>query len=306
MIEWDDKIPEFPIVMAELEKARHWASAKDAPCEIPRFQSFRDNIRPSTQVTPYAAELGDMQEAILSGQGEVMNPQTSIVPKPDFSPEEQIQTYIKGYRYRLFDIVYDDYPALRALIGKKAMDVLIFAYIEAAPSTHFNIARYIEGFPSFAQNHISPCAYELCVLETALSRVFDDAETPVLNPAELAGISADDFAAMKLRPRAALKLLAFSYPINALYQAFLNGEAITEPQKSPSFVAVYRHNDALWRLDLEEGEYLVLSGLGAGLSIGEALNAATAHDAADDAPVAQWFSRWVGNGLLSGIANNSI
>ncbi|MGH1456794.1 MAG: MNIO family bufferin maturase [Alphaproteobacteria bacterium] len=300
MVEWDDKIPEFPVVMEEVDKAKHWASADHAPTEMPSFQSFRDNIRPSEKLTPYEDELGDMQEAILSGDGEHMSPQTRIVPKPDFAPEEQIDRYIKGYRYRLFDLVYDDYPALRALLGKPATDKLIREYVQATPSTHFNISRYVEHFPDYVRDNASPFAYELCVLETALSRIFDAQESAALTQDDLTGLTPESFMEMELKPRAALKLFAFSYPVNAVYQAHLNGEGITDPEKETSFLAVFRHEDKLWRLDLEEREYMVLSSLFAGLPVGEALNAAISDD--DETAftaIGDWFSKWMGNGLLA-------
>lgn len=303
MIEWDDKIPDFPVVMEELAKAKHWAQASEGPVEIPRFQSFRDNIRPSEKLTPYEQEIGDMQGAILSGQGKKMNPQERIVPKPDFAPEDQIQTYINGYRWRLFDIVYDDYPALRALMGDKETEKLIEVYIEATPSQHFNISRYIERFPEFVKQNKSPFAYELTVLETTLSRIFDEKETPVLTPQDLEGLTPEGFMDMELKPRTALKLLAFSYPVNRIYQAYLNDEEIKEPEKEPSFLAVFRHNDEMWRLDLEEQEYLMLSSLCAGMPVGQALEASLPEDD-DNAPAAinAWFSKWMSNGLLARVA----
>jgi hypothetical protein len=267
---------------------------------MPSFRSFRDNIRPSEKPTPYEDELGDMQDAILSGNVERMSPQERIVPKPDFAPEEQIDRYIKGYRYRLFDLVYDDYPALLSLWGKKKTDTLIREYVEATPSTHFNISRYVERFPEYVRDNASPFAYELCVLETALSRIFDAQESQALTQDDLAGLTPESFMEMELKPRDALKLFAFSYPVNKIYQAHLNGKNISDPEKETSFLAVFRHNDTLWRLDLEEREYMVLSSLFAGLSVGEALSAAISDD--DEtafSAIGEWFSKWMSNGLLA-------
>lgn len=300
MVEWDDNIPGFSVMMAELDKARHWARASHTPTEMPTFKSFRDNIRPSEKLTPYAEELGDMQAAILQKDGAVMNPQERIVPKPDFAPEEQIQTYINGYRFRLFDLVHEDYPALRSVLGKKNFDTLTEEYIEATPSEHFNISRYVEKFPAFVQERISPFAYELAVLETALSRIFDAPETSVLTQDSLAGVSAEGFMEMVLRPRTALKLFAFSYPVNRYYQGHLDGNKPDAPEKEASFLAVYRHEDQLWRLDLEEREYMLLSSLFAGMTVGESLGAVIPDEDQETlASVNVWFGKWIGNGLLA-------
>ena len=300
MIEWDDKIPEFPVVMEELNKARHWAQSQDGPVEFPRFQSFRDNIRPSEKLTPYEEELGMMQDAILKGDGNEMDPDLRIIPKPDFSPAEQIQSYIDGYRYRLYDVVHEDFPALIAAMGEGAFEEMLDAYIEATPSEHFNVARYVEQFPEYVREGQDPFFYELSVLETVLTRIHDAEETDVLGQDDLGGVTPETFMDLKLNPRSALKLLAFSYPVNAYYDAHLNGENPDIPEKSPSFLVVYRHEDQIWRLDLEEREYMVLSSLFNGLPVGEALSAAVPEEDEDAmANVGVWFSKWMSNGLLA-------
>ncbi len=302
MVEWDDKIPDFAVVLAEVEKARKWAAAGDGPVPIPTFKSFRDNIRPSERLTPLSEEMEDMQNAILEGDGDIMHPDERIVPKPDFSPQEQIQSYINGYRYRLFDIVAMDYGALKHTLPPEQFNALIDGFIEATPSTHFNIARYNKKFPEYVKQHADPFAYELSVLETELTQLADAEETRALTPEDLAGLDADKFMGAKLFPRAALKLFAFSYPVNEYYQAFLDGQTPATPQKRPSFLAIYRHNDELWRLDLQEREYMVLSSLFAGIPVGEALTAALPEDGAEEdlmADVQAWFGKWMNNGLLA-------
>lgn len=302
MIEWDDHIPDFPIVMAELDKARKWAVADEGPVEMPMFKSFRDNIRPSERLTPLREEMGDMQDAILSGEAQAMQPGLRIVPKPDFALEAQIGVYIDGYRYRLFDIVHEDYPALRSYMGDEGFNGLLDNYIEATPSESFNVARYIEKFPAFVRDHAAPFAYELAVLETAISRLFDAPESEILGPGDLAGVTPEGFMDLTLMPRKALKLFAFSHAVNAYYTAHLEAKRPEEPDKAPSYLVVYRHEDDIWRLDLDEREFMVLSALFAGVPVGEALGAALPEDAADEealADVQSWFGKWMGNGLLA-------
>ncbi len=300
MIEWDAKIPEFPVVMAELDKARHWAKSAQGPTEMPHFKSFRDNIRPPETPLSYNEELAEMQDAILSGEGARMNPEERIVPKPDFEPSAQIQSYINGYRYRLFDIVYDDYPALRLALGKDQFNAMLHAFIEETPSEHFNIARYVESFPDYVKENQEPFFYELCTLETELSRIFDDAETQALTPEDIAGLDPETFLSEHLRPRTALRLLAFSYPVNEFYEAYLNNEKPDIPEKRTTFLVVYRHNDQMWRLPLEEREYLVLSSLFAGMPVGDALQASMPDDVESVmSDIGNWFSKWMNNGLLA-------
>ncbi len=302
MVEWDDKIPEFPVVMDELNKARHWAKQSIGPTDMPTFKSFRDNIRPPENPLPYTEELADMQNAILSGNVAEMNPDERVIPKPDFSPEDQVHSYINGYRFRLFDVVYDDYPALREVIGEDDFTTLLDNYIEATPPEHFNIARYVDQFPEFVRENAGTFEYELCILETALSRIFDEEETSALLKEDLEGLDPESFMDQKLHPRQALKLFAFSYPVNAYYDRHLAGDKPDTPEKTPSYLAIYRHNDEMWRLDLEEREYLVLSSLFSGLTVGQSLEAAIPESHSGEEmmqSIGSWFSKWMSNGLLA-------
>ncbi len=299
MIEWDDKIPEFPVMIEELNKARHWGKQAEGPTPIPSFKRYSDNIRPPDEPLPYEQELADMQSAILSGDGSKMNPDDRVIPKTDFSPSEQIQSYINGYRYRLFDIVFDDYPAVMKAMGRDEFIDLVDGFVESTPSTHFNVARYIDSFSEYIKPKVEPFIHEVSVLETAISRVFDYDETKTLQQSDLEGYDPEGFMSASLLPRKALKLFAFSYPVNSFYTAYINDTDMDIPSKEPSYLAVYRHNDEMWRLDLEEREYLVLSSLFSGISVGESLSATLPEDEID--AIGPWFSRWISNGLLSKI-----
>lgn len=302
MIEWDDKIPEFSVVMSELDKARKWAAAAQGPVKIPTFPSYRDNLRPTEKLTPFIDQIQDMQSAILQGKVDLMQPEERIVPKPDFSPEAQIQVYINGYRYRLFDCVAEDYPALKAYLGEEKFNKLIDAYIEATPSTHFNIARYTLAFPNFVKEHEDIFAFELAVLETQIVQTADLPETDVLTAEDLLQINPENFESTKLQSRKALRLLAFSHPVNSFYEAHLGGQIPHKPDQSSSFLAIYRHNDQLWRLELEEQEFLILNSLFAGLPVGEALDSIIPQDDEEDGVANNihiWFGKWMANGLLA-------
>ncbi|MGB0719166.1 MAG: DUF692 family multinuclear iron-containing protein [Bdellovibrionales bacterium] len=312
MIEWDAKIPEFDVVVAELDKARHWrVHCDDGTLELPEFQAFRDNLRPRLTPLDLSEELGAMQNAILQGDAQVMDPDVSVVPKPDFSPDAQIDVYIKGYRYRLYDMVYDEYPALRVYLGATQFARLVDAYIEAIPSRHYNLSRYVEKFPAFVADY-TPApdrfAQELVVLETAISRLADDDETPVLTQQEAAKIREQNFLIGRLLPRKALKLFAFSNDVNGFYDAaILHGQ--NDPplgRDVPCFLALYRHEDRMQRLSLDEGEYLLLASLFGGLSIGDSLESIMDESGDGDTQMQvmaeklqSWFSRWINNGVLS-------
>jgi len=298
MVEWDDKIPAFDVVKAELDKARGFAARAGKPNDLPQFTS-NTLVRNATGNFPsYTPQLHKMQEAILSGDEEKAAPESWVRAKPELSEKEQINIYIRGYRYRLFDIVYDDYTALRHYLGDDAFSDLIDAYVEVVPSAYPNLARYIEKFPDFVKSHCDDFAYELALLETAIERIADAGETTALTPEHLAGIDPDALMAQPLPLRMALSLHEFHYPVNAYYGAVIGAEHPAPPAPEASYVAVYRHDYDMWRLDLERQEYEILTELQNGVPPATALEQKDA--AAED--VSRWFARWMNNHLLAATA----
>jgi uncharacterized protein (UPF0276 family) len=296
MIEWDDKIPEFPVLYAELGKAR--AAAKEA----------RDYILPdlAQQEVPYVmnespslnAEQKTLQDAIMQGETIESKPAEWIREKADFPAEKQLGVYVNAYRWRLFDIVAEDYPMLKAYLGEEKFDALINDFISAVPPQHFNVARYAALLPAYQQTHASYDAFsgELCALETAIAQLADAEETEALTPQQLAGMTPEALMESCLTTRKALQLFAFTHPVNDYYKSAkeeIQPPAVTQ---QPSFLAVFRHEDVVWRMDLEEQEYQLLSALLAGETVGVALSML---DESASANISEYFSRWMRNGLLA-------
>lgn len=296
MVEWDDNIPEFDVLYAELEKAK--IAAKDAQNYAPLPDLAREE-------TPYVANLQTplmvaqttMQDAILQGAAIDSKPDTWIRAKEKFAPAEQLAVYVNAYRFRLYDVTAEDYPVLKHYLGEHDFDHLIKDFVNTAHSNHFNVGRYAAHLPDFLAKHelASDFAVELATLENAISQLADPEETTPLTPEHLSGVTPETLMETVLYPRKALQLFAFEYPVNHFYRAVKDEQSPVSPLPEQSFVAVFRHEDTVWRMDLEALEYDLLSKLFAGAAIGVAL-----ADVDESAAVklSEYFSRWMRNGLL--------
>lgn len=299
MVEWDDHIPDFPVLMAELEKAKDAArqatltpSAREqpsSPASTPRA--------PAIASTALALSQSQLQTAILSSGSQDSPPEVWIRAKSDFPADQQLQIYINGYRARLFDVASEDYPVLRAYLGDAKFSALMREFVNATQSDHFNIGRYAIKLQEFLLRTAPKdvFAHELCALETALSQLQDAEETPALTQASLSSLTPERLMTLRLHPRKALQLMAFAFPTNAYFRAVKEEESPKKPRRQTSFVAVFRHEDVMWRMDLDAAEHRLLTTLFSGTPVGEALAAST--DIAPDA-LFSYFSRWIRNGLL--------
>lgn len=299
MVEWDDQIPEFPILLAELDKARQAAAnAPDHPmlpdlaADHPRVPIIAGTIKDQQQL---------LQDAILQGAEFNSDPAAWIYAKKDFAPADQLAVYINAYRYRLYDTTAEDYPALKKYLGAEKFDQLITDFVNTVPSDHFNIGRYAAKLPRFiaARGDIDEFARELCILENAISQLTDPQETEPLTPEHLAGLTPELLMNSHLQPRAALELFAFNWVVNAYYRDVMEHKATPEPVHQPSHLAVFRHDDTVWRMDLVEEEYSLLQELFSGMTVGEALASLEAESkTVRPEQLSLWFSRWMRNGLL--------
>ena len=295
MVEWDDNIPEFPVLFEELGKAK--AAAKEAGSyRLPDL--FKEQVpqraNADTQLTQAQAT---MQDAIIFGEQFDSQPEGWIRSKEAFAPKDQLGVYVNAYRYRLNDVVAEDYPALRAYLGEERFNNIIWDFVNSETSTHFNIGRFALKLPGYLASRLpkDSFAYELCQLETAIAQLADEQESAPLMPEHLAGLTPEKLMETVLHPRRALQIMAFSYPVNAYYRAVMDDKSPKKPRRKASYTAVFRHEDVIWRMDLEAQEYALLSRLFSGETVGQAL---AELDESAASKLSDYFSRWMRNGLL--------
>lgn len=297
MVEWDDNIPEFNVLYAELGKAK--AAALDAQNYAPlpdlakQTASYVVNLQ-----TPLAEAQTVMQDAILQGTEIDSNPDNWIRAKVEFAPADQLAVYVNAYRFRLYDVTAEDYSVLKHYLGDDNFDRLIRDFVNTTHSDHFNIGRYATHLPDFLKYHPlkSDFAVELAELENAISQLTDPEETIALTPTHLEGMTPEALMESTLYPRKALQLFAFDYPVNAYFRKAKDEKSPAPPIEQKSYLAVFRHEDVIWRMDLEAMEYTLLTKLFSGAAIGEAL---ADVDESAAGKLSEYFSRWMCNGLLA-------
>lgn len=300
MVEWDDNIPAFPVLMAELDKAKRAAAEAHTQVKLPDLLVEGERYVANQPLILRDAQ-SRMQEAILQGAGEQNVAHEWIRAKENFSPAEQLHVYQNAYRARLYSVTAEDYAVLKTYLGDETFDQLLTDFVEQVPSEHFNLARYTARFPDYLRDHADAFANELGLLEAAICRMADPAESEPLTLDAFTGLGPEQLLAMRLTPRSALELFSFHYPVNAYFEAVMQGETPAAPSLEHTYLAVFRHENTVWRMPLSATEYQVLQQLFAGKNIGDALEEA-GGDAANN--IGEWLPRWVRNGLLAEAVEN--
>ena len=310
MLERDDNIPPFEELYAELETIKEAAKRANEPIHFP---DTTHGARPAPAEILKEFDLKTaqtvMQKATLSGEADTA-PESWIRHKKDFPPAEQLKVYQNAYKFRLYNVTYDEYPALKQYLGAESFKRLLDDFVKHTVSRHFNIGRYAALLPAFLEKHDigqDIRAREICLFEKTISELYDPEETEPLTPEKLAGLTPESLALSQLKPRKALEIFAFSYRINEYYLRVKENDdeesAVTPPALGDSYVAIFRHDDKVWRLDLDKTEYALLQKLFSGEKIGAALEATQKEFSLTDeetAPfISEKFGRWMRNGLLA-------
>jgi len=224
-----------------------------------------------------------MYEAIASPQWPA---DTSRLVDPD-----RLAIYRDMYPIRMYDAMSVDYPAIAKFTGEEKFGELVTHYTESHPSRSYTLNRLGDAFPEFLQD--DPFLHDLARLELAMTEVFDEEETPLLEADALAAIGPDS----RLKTIAAFRLHAFDYPVNDFFTAFREDEELVEPEPRKTWVAFHRRDFAVHRLELEERAYDFLCALCDGATLLEAIDGTSATQ--DE--LFAWFRDWSAAGIFGGI-----
>ena len=219
-----------------------------------------------------------------------------IKPNDRLSSFERLEIYNRQYWFRLYTSFEEDFPGLKAILGRQKFETLMRDYLTECPSTSFtlrNLGSRLEQWLNEHPNYIEPhktLALDMIRIEWAHIEAFDSAADPLLDPDDLA--SMDEHSRLTLQPY--LRLLELSYPVDDLLiavrsesgsnDASSNNASATRKTKhvrhvatlSPEqiFLAIHRMENSVYYKRLKHEDYLLLQSLVSGATLGEAIEAA--------------------------------
>ncbi len=233
-----------------------------------------------------------------------------VLPSRSLAPEERLAIYSGGYLSRLIECMQGDFPAVQRIAGERRFAELVRAYLERHPSRHWSLNPLGHAFARFlarGRQRLPRRALlsELAELEWTMQEVFESERDTALAPAALARIAPESWGARRLVPVRSLRLLAFEHRVNAIATAVRRESELPPLGKHPSFVAVYRKDWVVWRMDLERVPFAVLRALCRGRTLEQALAAgARAHRgerAELEARVQHCFAEWIAEGFFRAV-----
>jgi hypothetical protein len=243
-----------------------------------------------------------------------------IKPNDRLTSFERLEIYNRQYWFRVLDSFYDDYPALRAVLGDRVFLQMAEAYFVKHPSRSFtmrNLGSRLENFlkrePKWAGDKIV-LARDVVRFEWAQILAFDEAAVRPAGMAELVH-SSPEKVRLRLQLQPHVRLLELWYPVDAFVIAVkkhdaLRGEAsnamtsapiaaklkkVPLPKQEKTYVAVHRHRNAVYHKRLEPEAYQLLNALRKGATLEDACQRALCRAAQQvdwQKKLTKWFENW--------------
>jgi hypothetical protein len=252
-----------------------------------------------------------MQQEIVrpherGAQAARIDPASVILPSASLRPAQRVAIYTGAYFLRLLECLAEDYPAVQTILGPHAFRKLARDYLTVHPSRHYSLTRLGARLPDHLAGNVRvprrALIRDVALIERAMAEVFDDEVTPVLTSADLAKVPSDAWESVRLRPIAALRLIALEHGANAIVTETRHGRALPSLRRKATWVAVYRHDYVVLRMDLTEPMFVLLEELASGKTLGHALRTTMRRFPAQiDAlqrEMFAWFRDWVRDGLF--------
>ena len=162
-----------------------------------------------------------------------------------------LNIYRHAYGARLVEVLGNDYPALKVMMGAEPFATMGKAYIAAYPSRHPS-ARWVGGklVPFLRNDPVyakQPALAEMAAFEWAQAGAFDAADIEPANFQQLAAIPVESWPELRFRFVPSLRRLTFAFDIPSLWLAINEGES----GEAPLAAAPRQSEWLIWRAGLE-------------------------------------------------------
>jgi hypothetical protein len=237
----------------------------------------------------------------------------SVIPRSQARTSVQrLAVYGNAYFSRLLECMRELFPALAHALGEELFDGFALEYLQKYPSRSYTLDQLADRFVQFLEE-TRPDATEaswpdfiidLARFEWAIDDVFDGPgveNEQLLTAEQLQAIPPQRWSDARLVPVVCLRPLAFKYPVNDYYTAFRRDEKPPLPEPAETFTALSRRDYIVRRYKLSRLQYVLLSALAAGDSVGDAI--AQCAESCDDldslaADLQDWFRLWAADGFF--------
>jgi len=213
-----------------------------------------------------------------------------IKPNDRLTSFERLEIYNRQYWFRVRASFYEDYPGLRAVLGDRAFERLADAYLTRHPSQSYTLrnlgSRLVKYLAAQSPRTLprKSLALDLARLEWAHTEAFDNAALP---PLELDSLLGRDAASITLKLQPHLTLLPLRHEVDDFLIELKSGTGLRQEASNAmeqqrqhlksrlarvlrpkvNYLAVHRHQNAVYYKRLDQVQYRLLTALQSGVTL---------------------------------------
>jgi len=262
-----------------------------------------------------------MQKTWSDGRPTRRVAESFIKPNDRLTSFERLEIYNRQFWFRVRASFYEDYPGLRAVLGDQKFERLADAYLTHYPSQSYtlrNLGSRLVKFLAAQSPRLLPCkqlALDLARLEWAHIEAFDNQTRPSLELDTLLGLEPAKIT-FQLQPH--LTLLRLRHEVDDFLIEFKSGSGLRQEasnaieqhrnrikrhlarvlQPRVNYLAVHRHQNAVYYKRLDVVQYRLLTALQSGATLeaacGKLVGLKLPANLGQN--IQEWFQTWAGLG----------
>lgn len=255
-------------------------------------------------------ELSDLQIAfhdhLLSQPSAIAQ---EVIDGGRISVDHRLNIYHNAYRVRLLENLRDAYEKTWTYLGDGTFDASALAFIEATPPQHRNLRWHGAEFPRFLAEQFpqDEDIAELALIDWQLRHAFDGPNASPVQPAELAGLSAEDWASVGFQFVPTLFMAPLRFNTVSIWHALDQEQAppVAETLPHPTWILIWRKGWQPHFRTIQAAEHAALSQLHGGASFAQVC-AALAEQFSDQeaaSVAAEGLRTWLQDELIVGLTD---
>ncbi len=311
VVEWDDKIPEFEVLLAESEKARSFARGIESKVSsLPKLKPTSITVKQVSESGVYEQFFTEIVRQFRYSDYDTKNLQQDL----PVSAQTGLKVYNHAYFLRLEEVMMDMYPALAFVCEEEGFRNLLIHVLNTHPPTGSTLSSVYSSFPKFLKETDTinydfgvplKLLGDLASLELARSETYvaEDSQSTI-SPKTLSEFTPAQWETTKFHTTENARLVTCNYAVLPTLQELDKKEVSAPPEEILSHYLIYRHNFSTEEVVLDDREAKLLEVLSSGATLMSACDAVNEkgtgyYDNETISYVASKIMHWAGQGLLS-------
>jgi hypothetical protein len=215
-------------------------------------------------------------------------------------PNEAMSIHRSGYVARLIEALGEMYKAVWFMLGDEEFFETCEEYIEANPSTTYNLTLYGVGFPDFLKQTRAaeefPFLPELADFECTFNQTFHAMYVKALEPQTI-HLRIQENPSLKMNFTPSMKLKTYNHSIYEIWKSCKAEQVAEDMSTKKECLCLYKNQEKVFVQDLSRLEYLVLERLRMGATLGNVFDDEE-FESIDAATVSRFFFWLSSSGIV--------